>query len=234
MTLGGLLSVVEAGWLDLTFAGGVARLSWLAEMAPQDRTWSFATAAGAEPEQRRLARRINRGVRHGGGRRLGRPGRPDRPFRGAGERPAHSRCAGSCAISSRSTRATTATPTCSASPSTASRGSSGQPRAIAFDPPVMCDVGRGWGGHQRAAAPRRRGRGTSRRGSVLDRGDGQDRSVAADHSPTAPPLGMQTPDLPRTGGLPRAFCIASGTMCGMGPDLVVRPTARVLLMDDAR
>lgn len=54
MTLGGLLkhlSVVEAGWLNLTFAGGVARPSWLAEMDPENPSWSFATAAGAEPEQ---------------------------------------------------------------------------------------------------------------------------------------------------------------------------------------
>ena len=54
MTLGGLLkhlSVVEAGWLNLTFAGGVARPSWLAEMDPENDDWSFTTAAGAEPDQ---------------------------------------------------------------------------------------------------------------------------------------------------------------------------------------
>ena len=54
MTLGGLLkhlAVVEAGWLNLTFAGGVARPSWLPEMDPEDPSWSFVTAAGAEPEQ---------------------------------------------------------------------------------------------------------------------------------------------------------------------------------------
>ena len=54
MTLGGLLkhmSVVEAGWLNLTFAGGVARPSWLAEMDPEDDDWSLTTAAGAAPEQ---------------------------------------------------------------------------------------------------------------------------------------------------------------------------------------
>jgi uncharacterized damage-inducible protein DinB len=54
MTLGGLLkhlSVVEAGWLNLTFAGGIARPSWLAEMDPENDDWSFTTAAGAEPDQ---------------------------------------------------------------------------------------------------------------------------------------------------------------------------------------
>ena len=53
MALGGLLkhlAVVEAGWLNLTFAGGVARPSWIAEMDPDDDDWSFTTAAGAEPE----------------------------------------------------------------------------------------------------------------------------------------------------------------------------------------
>jgi len=53
MTLGGLLkhlAVVEAGWLNLTFAGGIARPSWIAEMDPDNDDWSFTTAAGAEPE----------------------------------------------------------------------------------------------------------------------------------------------------------------------------------------
>jgi uncharacterized damage-inducible protein DinB len=53
LTLGGLmkhLAVVEAGWLNLTFAGGAARPSWIAEMDPDDDDWSFTTAAGAEPE----------------------------------------------------------------------------------------------------------------------------------------------------------------------------------------
>ena len=53
MALGGLLkhlAVVEAGWLNLTFAGGVARPSWIAEMDPDDDDWSFTTAGGAEPE----------------------------------------------------------------------------------------------------------------------------------------------------------------------------------------
>lgn len=54
MTLGGLLkhlAVVEAGWLNLTFAGGVARPSWLDELDPEDPDWSFTTARGASPEQ---------------------------------------------------------------------------------------------------------------------------------------------------------------------------------------
>ncbi len=54
LTLGALLkhlAVVEAGWLNLTFAGGVARPSWLEEMDPEDPDWSLTTAAGAEPEQ---------------------------------------------------------------------------------------------------------------------------------------------------------------------------------------
>ena len=54
LTLGGLLkhlAVVEAGWLNLTFAGGVAQPSWFAEMDPEDPDWSLNTAAGAEPEQ---------------------------------------------------------------------------------------------------------------------------------------------------------------------------------------
>ncbi len=54
VTLGGLLkhmAVVEAGWLNQTFAGGVARPSWLDEVDPDDDSWSFTTAAGASPEQ---------------------------------------------------------------------------------------------------------------------------------------------------------------------------------------
>jgi uncharacterized damage-inducible protein DinB len=54
LTLAGLmkhLAVVEAGWLNLTFAGGVARPSWLHEMDPEDDDWSLTTAIGASPEQ---------------------------------------------------------------------------------------------------------------------------------------------------------------------------------------
>jgi uncharacterized damage-inducible protein DinB len=54
LTLAGLLkhlSVVEAGWLNLTFAGGVARPSWIEEMDPDDDDWSLTTAVGKDPEQ---------------------------------------------------------------------------------------------------------------------------------------------------------------------------------------
>lgn len=54
LTLGALLkhlAVVEAGWLNLTFAGGVAAPSWFAEMDPEDPDWSLTSAAGAQPEQ---------------------------------------------------------------------------------------------------------------------------------------------------------------------------------------
>jgi uncharacterized damage-inducible protein DinB len=54
MTLGGLvkhLAVVEAGWLNQFFAGGVAKPSWFDDMDPADPDWSFRSAAGAEPEQ---------------------------------------------------------------------------------------------------------------------------------------------------------------------------------------
>ena len=54
ITLGGLLkhmAVVEAGWLNQTFAGGVLRPSWLDEVDPDDDSWSFTTAAGASPDQ---------------------------------------------------------------------------------------------------------------------------------------------------------------------------------------
>jgi uncharacterized damage-inducible protein DinB len=54
LTLGGLLkhlAVVEAGWLNLTFAGGVSRPSWFAEINQDDPDWSLTSAAGAEPEQ---------------------------------------------------------------------------------------------------------------------------------------------------------------------------------------
>jgi hypothetical protein len=54
LTLAGLvkhLAVVEAGLLNLTFAGGVARPSWIAEIDPDRPDWSLTTAIGAEPEQ---------------------------------------------------------------------------------------------------------------------------------------------------------------------------------------
>jgi hypothetical protein len=54
ITLGGLLkhlAVVEAGWLNLTFAGGVARPGWLDQVDDEDPSWSFATAAADPPDQ---------------------------------------------------------------------------------------------------------------------------------------------------------------------------------------
>ncbi len=54
MTLGGLLkhlAVVEAGWLNLTFAGGVAQPSWFEDLDQSDPDWSFVSAAGATPEE---------------------------------------------------------------------------------------------------------------------------------------------------------------------------------------
>jgi uncharacterized damage-inducible protein DinB len=54
MTLGGLLkhlAVVEAGWLNQTFAGGMVKPSWSGEIDQGDPDWSFATAVGASPEQ---------------------------------------------------------------------------------------------------------------------------------------------------------------------------------------
>jgi uncharacterized damage-inducible protein DinB len=54
MTLGGLLkhlAVVESFWLNLTFAGGVARPSWFDDMDEEDPDWAFSSADGASPEQ---------------------------------------------------------------------------------------------------------------------------------------------------------------------------------------
>jgi uncharacterized damage-inducible protein DinB len=54
MTLGGLLkhlAVVEAGWLNQFFAGGVAKPSWFDDMDPADPDWSFRSAAGADAAQ---------------------------------------------------------------------------------------------------------------------------------------------------------------------------------------
>lgn len=54
LTLAGLLkhaAVVEAGWLNLQFAGGVERPGWLHEIDPEDDDWSFTTALGASFEQ---------------------------------------------------------------------------------------------------------------------------------------------------------------------------------------
>jgi uncharacterized damage-inducible protein DinB len=54
MTLGGLLkhlSVVESGWLNQFFAGGVVRPSWLDDLDREDPEWSFTSAAGESPER---------------------------------------------------------------------------------------------------------------------------------------------------------------------------------------
>lgn len=54
LTLGGLLkhlSVVEAGWLNQFFAGGVVRPSWFSDMDGDDPDWSLTSAAAASPEQ---------------------------------------------------------------------------------------------------------------------------------------------------------------------------------------
>lgn len=54
ITLGGLLkhmAVVEAGWLNQTFAGGIVKPSWLDDMDHSDPDWSFTSARGDSPEQ---------------------------------------------------------------------------------------------------------------------------------------------------------------------------------------
>jgi uncharacterized damage-inducible protein DinB len=54
MTLGGLLkhlAIVEAGWLNQFFAGGVEKPSWFDDLDHDDPEWSFTSAADASPEQ---------------------------------------------------------------------------------------------------------------------------------------------------------------------------------------
>lgn len=54
MTLGGLvkhLAVVEAGWLNQTFAGGVVKPSWIDDLDQDDPDWSFTSAAYASADQ---------------------------------------------------------------------------------------------------------------------------------------------------------------------------------------
>jgi uncharacterized damage-inducible protein DinB len=54
LTLGGLLkhlAVVEAGWLNQFFAGGVVKPSWFDELDQADPDWSLTSATGAAPEQ---------------------------------------------------------------------------------------------------------------------------------------------------------------------------------------
>ena len=54
LTLGGLvkhLAVVEAGWLNQFFAGGLTRPSWFAELDQDNPEWSFTSASEATPAQ---------------------------------------------------------------------------------------------------------------------------------------------------------------------------------------
>ena len=54
LSLGGLLkhlAVVEAGWVNLTFAGGIEPPSWLSQWDREDDDWTFKTAAADTPEQ---------------------------------------------------------------------------------------------------------------------------------------------------------------------------------------
>ncbi len=54
MTLGGLLkhlAVVEAGWLNQTFAGGSVKPSWFDDLDQSDPDWSFVSADEASAEQ---------------------------------------------------------------------------------------------------------------------------------------------------------------------------------------
>ena len=54
LTLGGLLkhvAVVEAGWLNQYFAGGVVKPSWFDEMDHGDPDWSFRSATDETPAQ---------------------------------------------------------------------------------------------------------------------------------------------------------------------------------------
>lgn len=54
LTLGGLLkhlAVVEAGWLNQFFAGGLVKPAWFDDMDQDSEEWSFVSAAGASPEQ---------------------------------------------------------------------------------------------------------------------------------------------------------------------------------------
>lgn len=54
LTLGGLvkhLAVVEAGWLNQFFAGGVTKPSWFDDLDQTDPDWSFTSAATASAQQ---------------------------------------------------------------------------------------------------------------------------------------------------------------------------------------
>ena len=54
LSLGGMLkhlAVVEAGWLNQLFAGGVVKPSWFDDLDHADDEWSFSSASTATPEQ---------------------------------------------------------------------------------------------------------------------------------------------------------------------------------------
>jgi len=54
LTLGGLLkhlAVVEAAWVNLTFAGGIETPSWKSQHEAESEGWTFRTAAADSPEQ---------------------------------------------------------------------------------------------------------------------------------------------------------------------------------------
>lgn len=54
LSLGGLLkhlAVVESGWVNLTFAGGVESPSWWSQYEQETEGWAFRTAAADSPEQ---------------------------------------------------------------------------------------------------------------------------------------------------------------------------------------
>ena len=54
LSVGGLLkhlAVVEASWVNLTFAGGVEPPSWTGQQQVEGEGWTFRTAAADSPEQ---------------------------------------------------------------------------------------------------------------------------------------------------------------------------------------
>lgn len=54
LTLGGLLkhlAVVEAAWVNLRFAGGIERPSWMGQYERETEGWTWRTAAADSPEQ---------------------------------------------------------------------------------------------------------------------------------------------------------------------------------------
>ncbi len=90
LTLGGLLkhlAVVEAGWLNQFFAGGVVKPSWFDELDQDDHDWSLTSAAGTAPEQ--LFAWFDESIAVSDqviADALGRSGRAGLPLQGGGER----------------------------------------------------------------------------------------------------------------------------------------------------